>query len=92
MKASVQVANFTWPGGDAAIGSSLRTVASAAEEAGFDTLWVMDHFFQLEPMLGPADNAMLEGYSALSFLAGITERIRLGTGIMQISRPLVSAL
>ena len=79
MRASIQVANFTWPGGDAAIGSSLRTVGSASEEAGFDTLWVMDHFFQLEPMLGPADNAMLEGYSTLSFLAGITERIRLGT-------------
>ncbi|MDX2344259.1 MAG: LLM class F420-dependent oxidoreductase [Acidimicrobiia bacterium] len=79
MKASLQVANFTWPGGDAAIGPALRTIGEAAEEAGFDTLWVMDHFFQLEPMIGPADNAMLEGYSALSYLAGITERIRLGT-------------
>jgi F420-dependent oxidoreductase-like protein len=79
MKASLQVANFTWPGGDASIGPTLRTIGETAEEAGFDTLWVMDHFFQLEPMIGPADNAMLEGYSALSYLAGITERIRLGT-------------
>ncbi|MCP4965749.1 MAG: LLM class F420-dependent oxidoreductase [bacterium] len=79
MKASLQVANFTWPGGDGAIGPVLRTIGEAAEEGGFDTLWVMDHFFQLEPMIGPADNAMLEGYSALSYVAGITERIRLGT-------------
>lgn len=79
MKASIQVANFTWPGGDAAIAPALRTIGQAADEAGFDTLWVMDHFFQLEPMIGPADNAMLEGYTALSYLAGVTDRIRLGT-------------
>ena len=79
MKASIQVANFTWPGGDPAIGPSLRRIATTADEAGFDTLWVMDHFFQLEPMIGPADNAMLEAYTTLGFLAGITERIRLGT-------------
>lgn len=79
MKASIQVANFTWPGGDAAIAPALRTIGRAADEAGFDTLWVMDHFFQLEPMIGRADSAMLEGYSTLSFLAGITEQIRLGT-------------
>lgn len=79
MKASIQVANFTWPGGDSAIASHLRTIAEASEEAGFDTLWVMDHFFQLEPMIGPADNAMLEAYSTLTYLAGITDRIRLGT-------------
>ncbi len=60
MKASIQVANFTWPGGDASIAPNLRTIAEASEAAGFDTLWVMDHFFQLEPMIGPADNAMLE--------------------------------
>lgn len=79
MKASIQVANFTWPGGDAAIAPALRTIGAAAEGAGFDTLWMMDHFFQLEPMIGSADSAMLEGYTTLSFLAGITERIRLGT-------------
>lgn len=79
MKASIQVANFTWPGGDEEIASHLRTIAEASEEAGFDTLWVMDHFFQLEPMLGPADNAMLEGYSTLAYLAALTDKIRLGT-------------
>ena len=79
MKASIQVANFTWPGGDPAIGPALRTIGEAADAGGFDTVWVMDHFFQLEPMIGSADDAMLEAYSALAYLAGITERIRLGT-------------
>lgn len=79
MRASIQVANFTWPGGDAAIAPALRAIGEAADAGGFDTVWVMDHFFQLEPMIGPADSAMLEGYTALSYLAGITERVRLGT-------------
>ena len=79
MKASIQVANFTWPGGDPAIAPALRAIGEAADAGGFDTVWVMDHFFQLEPMIGPADSAMLEGYAALSYLAGIPERVRLGT-------------
>ncbi|MEZ5175105.1 MAG: LLM class F420-dependent oxidoreductase [Acidimicrobiia bacterium] len=79
MKASIQVANFTWPGGDAAIAPSLRAIGEAADASGLDTVWVMDHFFQLEPMIGPADNAMLEGYTALGYLAAATERVSLGT-------------
>ncbi len=79
MKASLQIANFTWPGGDAAIAPALRTIAETADEGGFDTVWVMDHFFQLEPMIGPADDPMLEAYSTLAYLAGMTERVRLGT-------------
>ena len=55
MRASIQVANFTWPGGDPAIGSTLAEIGRAADEGGFDTLWVMDHFFQLEPMLAEAE-------------------------------------
>ena len=39
---------------------------------------MMDHFFQIE-YVGPAEDPMLEGYSALSYLAGVTERVRLGT-------------
>jgi F420-dependent oxidoreductase-like protein len=79
MKVSIQVANFTWPGGDRAIAPALRAIGEAADGSGIDTIWVMDHFFQLEPMIGPADSAMLEGYTTLSYLAGITERVRLGT-------------
>lgn len=78
MRASLQIPNFTYPGGDAAIAPTLARIARAAEDGGFDTVWVMDHFFQL-PMLGPPDNAMLEGYSTLAYLAGVTQRVRLGT-------------
>ena len=66
MRASIQVANFTWPGGDPAIGSTLAEIGRAADEGGFDTLWVMDHFFQLEPMLGKAEVAIPLSASLIS--------------------------
>ena len=53
-------------------------IGQSAEEAGFASLWVMDHFFQIE-MIGKVEEPMLEGYSVLSFLASVTERVRLGT-------------
>lgn len=53
-------------------------VATHAEAAGFDTFWVMDHFYQL-PVAGGPDEPMLEAYTALGFVAGRTSRIRLGT-------------
>jgi len=79
MNIGLQIPVFTWPGGDNAIASTLAQIAKTAEDAGFYSLWVMDHFFQLDPHLGKAQEPMLEGYTALSFLAGITERIKLGT-------------
>ena len=78
MKIGLQVNNFTWDGGDAEIGSKLGYIARKAEEAGFDSIWVMDHFFQIQG-IGPAEWPMLEGYSALSFIAGQTSKIKLGT-------------
>ena len=57
--------------------SNLARIGRAAEEAGFSSLWVMDHFFQIE-MIGKPDEPMLEGYSALNFLAAQTNSIRLG--------------
>jgi len=53
-------------------------LAVAAEEAGFDSVWVMDHFFQLPSMGGP-DQPMLEAYTLLGALAARTQRIKLGT-------------
>lgn len=79
MKIGLQIPRFTWPGGNAAIASTLADIGRAADEAGFASIWVMDHFFQLEPMLGQADEPMLEGYSTLSYLAAVTSRPRLGT-------------
>jgi F420-dependent oxidoreductase-like protein len=78
MKIGLQIPSFTWPGGANEIGPTLARIGRAAEAAGFASLWVMDHFFQIE-MIGRAEEPMLEGYTALSFLAPITERVRLGT-------------
>jgi F420-dependent oxidoreductase-like protein len=78
MKIGLQVPRFTWPGGDAAIGPRLAEIGRVADEGGFSSLWVMDHFFQIG-VVGPPEEPMLEGYSALSYLAGVTQRITLGT-------------
>ena len=78
MRIGLQVPSFTWPDGDAGIGSKLAEIGRTADEAGFDSLWVMDHFFQIG-VIGDAEEPMLEGYSALSYLAGVTERAKLGT-------------
>jgi len=78
MRIGLQIPSFTWPGTPGSIRATLAEVARTAEEAGFHSVWVMDHFFQI-PIVGPAEQEMLEGYSALSYLAGVTERVKLGT-------------
>jgi F420-dependent oxidoreductase-like protein len=85
VKASIQIPNFTWPGGTEAIGPTLARIGRAAEGAGLDTVWVMDHFFQLDGWLGGPEDPMLEAYSALSYLAAVTERVRLGTLVTGVS-------
>ena len=77
MKIGLQIPSFTWPGGDAAIGPTIARVAEAADAAGFDSLWVMDHFFQIGGV-GPADHAMLEGFTTLGYMAANTKRATLG--------------
>lgn len=78
MRIGLQIPSFTWPGGAAEIGARLAQIGRAADDAGFYSLWVMDHFFQIG-MVGPPEEPMLEGYSALSFLAAATKRAMLGT-------------
>jgi F420-dependent oxidoreductase-like protein len=84
MKIGLQIPNFTWPGGPVTISRRLAQIARAADEAGFASLWVMDHFFQIGSRdramgLGPAEDEMLESYSTLSYLAGLTRNVKLGT-------------
>ncbi len=78
MKIGLQVPSFTWPGGPAHISAKLAEIARVADDAGFYSLWVMDHFFQIRGV-GPHDNAMLEGYSTLGYLAALTTKVKLGT-------------
>ena len=77
----LQIATFEWPDG---IGSRLASVARAAERAGFTSMWVMDHFVQI-PQVGPHWQNMLDSWTTLGFLAGHTERARLGTMVTGIT-------
>ena len=77
MKIGHQVNSFTGPGGAAAIGPTLARVTRTADDVGFDSIWVMDHFFQIRG-LGPPEAPMLEGMTALGFMAANSERARLG--------------
>jgi F420-dependent oxidoreductase-like protein len=77
MKFGVQVNSFTWPGGAAAIGPTLARVTRTADDVGFDSIWVMDHFFQIRG-LGPPEAPMLEGLTTLGFMAANSEKARLG--------------
>jgi F420-dependent oxidoreductase-like protein len=73
-----QIPNYNYPGvGPDALFEAVARQAEAADASGFDTVMVMDHFFQL-PMLGPPENYMLECYSMLAALAPRTSRCRLG--------------
>jgi F420-dependent oxidoreductase-like protein len=84
MKIGLQIPSFTWPGGPAQLAPTLRDIAQTADQGGLASLWVMDHFFQIPPV-GAAELDMLEGYSALSYLAGITERATLGTMVTGVT-------
>jgi F420-dependent oxidoreductase-like protein len=84
MRLGLQVPDFTWPGSPASLGPTFGRIARAAEAGGMASLWVMDHFFQIE-MIGPPEHEMLEGYSALSFAAGVTERLQLGTMVTGVT-------
>src|SRR3954447_322365 len=77
MKIGLQIDSFTFPGGTEAIGPTLARVVHDADEAGFDSLWVMDHFFQIRGV-GPVTDPMLEGWTALGFMAAHTQHARLG--------------
>jgi len=78
MKIGLQIPSFTYPGGPAVIGPRLAEIVKTADDAGFASLWVMDHFFQIGSV-GQLGEPMLEGYSTLSFIAACTRRARLGT-------------
>jgi F420-dependent oxidoreductase-like protein len=67
---------FDWAGGPSGIGPGVSDLAQRAEAIGVRTLSFMDHWFQMDWM-APAEDPMLEGYSALGFVAGRTERLRL---------------
>jgi len=79
IRLGLQIPSFTYPGvPDDALFERVSDIAVAAEESGFDSVWVMDHFYQL-PLLGPPTLNMLESYTLLGALAARTRSVQLGT-------------
>jgi F420-dependent oxidoreductase-like protein len=76
MELDLHVSRFDWAGGPSGIGPGVADLAKRAEAIGVRTLSFMDHYFQMDWM-APAEDPMLEGYTALGFVAGVTERLRL---------------
>jgi F420-dependent oxidoreductase-like protein len=84
MKLGLQIPSYTFPGGPQELGPKLVEIGNAAEDAGFDSVWVADHFFQV-PVVGPAEGDMLEAYITLGYLAGRTSRVSLGTMVTGVT-------
>ncbi|WP_176216662.1 LLM class F420-dependent oxidoreductase [Mycobacterium avium] len=78
IRLGLQIPNFSYGTGTEQLFPTVIAQAREAESAGFDSVFVMDHFYQL-PMLGSPDQPMLEAYTALGALATATERVQLGT-------------
>ncbi|WP_077089327.1 LLM class F420-dependent oxidoreductase [Mycobacterium rhizamassiliense] len=78
IRLGLQIPNFSYGTGVEQLFPTVIAQAQEAESAGFDSVFVMDHFYQL-PMLGDPDQPMLEAYTALAALATATQRVQLGT-------------
>jgi F420-dependent oxidoreductase-like protein len=77
MKIGLQIPSFTWPDAPDSIGPTLARIVETADDAGFDSLWVMDHFFQIRGV-GKPEEPMLEGWTALGYMAAHTKKAMLG--------------
>jgi F420-dependent oxidoreductase-like protein len=81
----LQIPNFTFAGvADADLFETVAAIATTAEEHGFDSVWVMDHLYQIG-MVGPQEDPMLEAYTLLSALAARTRRVSLGTMVTGVT-------
>lgn len=78
MKLGFTIGRFDWPGNPENVGETLAEIGKAADKNGFSSMWTMDHFFQLEDMIGPAEDPMMEAYNVLGFLAAHTKKVTVG--------------
>ncbi len=74
MKAAVQIPIFNYE----PLRDKLIKIVQTAESAGFDAIAVMDHYFQIRNV-GVPEEPMLEAYTTLGFIAGVTKKVKLGT-------------
>jgi F420-dependent oxidoreductase-like protein len=77
VKFGLQVSSFSFPGGPEHIAPTLARIVRTADEVGFDSIWVMDHLFQIRSV-GRPEEPMLEGWTALGFIGAHTKRARIG--------------
>ncbi len=84
MKLGLQIPYFTWDGGESVLGPRLAEISRTAESAGYDSIWVMDHYFQI-PMMGKVEENMLEAYTTLGYIAAHTTRVGVGTLITGVT-------
>ena len=86
MHIGLQIPSFKYPGGTAVIRPKLKEIITTADAAGFYSLWVMDHYYQIKGLFGEDyTDPMLEAYATLSYFAGLTEKAYLGalvTGVI----------
>ena len=83
MKLGIGISMFPWT--TAEIGPAAARIATAADEAGLDSLWVMDHFLQIRLTGLPPESPMPEAYATLGFLGGLTKRIKLGACVTSVA-------
>jgi alkanesulfonate monooxygenase SsuD/methylene tetrahydromethanopterin reductase-like flavin-dependent oxidoreductase (luciferase family) len=85
MKLGISVTDFSWPVRAEQIGPIVSGIARRADQAGFDSLWTMDHFFQIRISGLPPESPMLEAYATLAYMAAQTSSIRLGTTVTSVA-------
>ncbi len=85
MHIGLQIPSFKYPGGTAAIRPKLKEIVTTAEGAGFYSLWVMDHYYQIKGMFGEVyTDPMMESYTTLGYFAGLTEKAYLGVLVVGV--------
>ena len=87
MKLGLQIVSFKWPGSPQNMGARLAEIARLADEVGFASIWVMDHFFQMDaPYMGlRPEDPMLDSYTALGYIAAVTRQARLGAMVTAVT-------
>lgn len=88
MRVSISLINYSWPGEPGnphPHGRRLAEIATAADQAGIDTVWAPDHLLQADPAVGAGDHDMLEAYTTLGYLAAVTDRVRLGAAVSAVT-------
>lgn len=87
MKLGLQIVSFKWPGSPENMGARLAEIARTADEAGFASIWVMDHLFQMDaPYMGlHPEDPMLDCYTALGYIAAVTRQVRLGAMVTAVT-------